>query len=102
MNRTGALGAAILLLSLVGVGVGAWCMARRVQAFNTTLPDPFHFVAEESREFYVRGKKVTLTDEMIKDAKGADQAAVKVTYGSAVADIPVIAPRIPNFKDLSV
>jgi hypothetical protein len=101
MNRLVGMGTAVLSVSLVGAIAGGWCMANRVAAFNSTLPEQFLFKAESTRSINAFGKAINLEDTTATDADGKPQAAVRVTYGDDAVTIPVIAPKVKGFKDLS-
>lgn len=102
MNRLIATGVAILAVSSAGAGVSTWFMAERVRAFNATLPDQFLFKAESARSFGAFGRKVQIEDATSTDERtGSAHAAVKVVYGETSMTIPVIAPKVSGYKDLS-
>ncbi len=102
MDRLVKMGVAVLAVSLVGAGVGTWFMAARVAAFNATLPEQYLFKAESTREISAFGRPITLEDTTVPGADGGQpQAAVRVTYGDSTVTIPVIAPKVKGFKDLS-
>ncbi|HZW07989.1 MAG TPA: hypothetical protein VFF65_12775, partial [Phycisphaerales bacterium] len=100
MDRLVRMGVTVLAVSLLGAGVGTYFMARRAQAFNATLPDQFLFKAQSGREISAFGRPITLQDTTTT-VHGQEQAAVRVTYGDAAVTIPVIAPKVKDFKDLS-
>lgn len=101
MNRPTTTALAILSVSLVGAAVSTYFMSKRVAAFNATLPDPFLFKAESRRTLGAFGRAVKIEDATLESEGGAARAAIKVTYGESSVTIPVIAPKVPNFKDLS-
>lgn len=104
MNRLVRMGAAILVVSSAGVAVATVFMARRVASFNATLPEQFLFKTQTAREFSAFGHPVTIEDATLDSsptAGGQPQSAVRVTYGDASVTIPVIAPKVKGFKDLT-
>ncbi|MDP1662592.1 MAG: hypothetical protein Q8L55_11825 [Phycisphaerales bacterium] len=102
MDRLVRMGVAVLAVSLLGAGVGTWFMAGRVAAFNATLPEQFLFKAESTRSINAFGRPITLEDTTVPGTDGHEpQAAVRVTYGDSTVTIPVIAPKVKGFKDLS-
>lgn len=102
MDRLVKMGVAVLGVSLAGASVGTWFMAQRVQAFNTTLPEQYLFKAESTRSINAFGRAITLEDTTVSVGDtGQTQAAIRVTYGDSSVTIPVIAPKVKGFKDLS-
>ncbi|MBY0308006.1 MAG: hypothetical protein K2Q09_04615 [Phycisphaerales bacterium] len=104
MNRLVRMGIAVLAASSVGAAVATVLMARRVAAFNAGLPEQYLFKAESSRNFVAFGHPVTIEDATLAagDPGAAPAgAAVKVTYGQSSVTIPVIAPKVKGYKDLT-
>lgn len=102
MNRTVRMGVTVLTLSSLGAVVATYFMAGRVAAFNATLPDQFLFKAESSRAFGAFGHSVKIEDSTTTDvATGTQHAALTVQYGDSTVSIPVIAPKVTGFKDLT-
>jgi hypothetical protein len=91
-------GLLILLLALLGTGISGVAMARRAATFNQTLPDLFHFERQFAREFFFRGKPVSLQDSKTPDG----QPALTLRFGDATATLRVHPPSVPNFVDLAV
>ncbi|HYD00602.1 MAG TPA: hypothetical protein VEB22_05195 [Phycisphaerales bacterium] len=100
MDRLTRMGVIALGVSLAGALVGTYFMAQRVQAFNQTLPDQYLFKAVSGREIRAFDRPITLQDT-VTTVDGQEQAAVRLTYGDAAVTIPVIAPKVRDFKDLS-
>lgn len=101
MNRLVRMGVTVLGVSLLGAGVGTYFMAQRVRAFNQSLPEQFLFKAEAGRAVSAFGRSITFEDTTTTPASGEPQAAVRVSYGDASVTVPVIAPKVKGFKDLT-
>lgn len=101
MNRTVRMGTAILAVSLAGASVATYFMAQRIRGFNEGLPDQFLFKAEDARDFVAFGHKVHVEDATIDDGAGRSSAAIRLDYGSSSVTVPVIAPKVKGYKDLS-
>jgi len=102
MNCMVRMGVAILVVSSLSAATATYFMAGRVKAFNQTLPEQFLFKTESGRSFSAFGHPVTFEDTTVADVKtGQSQAAVRVNYAAATVTIPVIAPKIKGFKDLT-
>ncbi|MFT3686511.1 MAG: hypothetical protein QM783_16595 [Phycisphaerales bacterium] len=101
MNRLVRMGAAILAVSVVGAAGATYFMATRVASFNAALPEQFLFKTETNRAFVAFGHDVSIQDAVIETTPGQQQAAVKVDYGQSSVTIPVIAPKVKGFKDLT-
>lgn len=101
MNRLVRMGVAILGVSFLGAGAGTYFMAQRVRSFNQSLPEQFLFKAESGRAVSAFGRSITFDDTTTTVAPDETQSAVRVSYGDASVTIPVIAPKVKGFKDLT-
>lgn len=92
-----AKGIALLLISLVGIGVALPAMLVRSRDYNQALPTRYHFQRQFARDFTFRGTPVSLKDTT--DAEG--RAQLTLTYGSSSEQFRVSKPVVSSFKDLS-
>ncbi|MBL8990078.1 MAG: hypothetical protein JNJ48_00705 [Phycisphaerae bacterium] len=97
-SRLGTAGWAVTLGSALLFLVSGVAMALRIRDYHDASPPPqFYFKAATDRSFDVDGVPVSITDEKTADGR----AAVRIRYGPDEAIVPVIAPPIEKFKDLT-